>query len=79
MSRSIKISYDNLATVTPSDSADIAVTKAIMIGATGTLAVITDDGTTLTITGLAVGVFHPIAVRRVLSTGTTATSIVAAY
>lgn len=71
--------YSDAQTITPSDSAFIAPTKGIMIGATGTLAITTAKGTTLTITGLAVGTIHPISAIKVLSTGTTATNIVSFY
>lgn len=69
--------YNSAVLVTPSDTADIPLSKGIMIGGTGTLAVITQANQTLTLTGLAVGVIHPIAVRRVLSAGTSATNIAA--
>lgn len=63
--------------ITPSDSTDLSeVTRAISLEVAGTLAIITQDGTTITIPGLAVGVLHPIGAQRVLSTGTTATGIV---
>lgn len=69
--------YNSAALVTPSDTVDIAVTKGLMIGGTGALAVIMSSGQQLIITGLAVGVIHQMAVRRVLAAGTAATNIVA--
>lgn len=54
-------------------------TSKVLIGAAGTLAVTTLGGQTLTITGLAVGVWHDMAVTKILVTGTTATSILAGW
>ena len=65
--------------ITPSDSTDLSeVTRAISFGTVGTLRIITQDGTTLTIPSgaLAAGIMHPIGAQRVLSTGTTAANIV---
>lgn len=67
--------------VTTSDSTDLArgATKALYIGGAGNVAVITSGGDTITFTAITVGSFHPISVKRVLATGTTATNIVAVY
>ena len=79
MSRAVNVdNYTSISNVTPSDSADIQLTRGILIGVTGTLAVITASNETITITGLAVGVIHPLCVRRVLATGTSAT-VISAY
>lgn len=71
------------ASVTPSNTTDLnSATRGIYVGASGDLAVIfaaDADASTVTLVGLAAGVWHPMQVRRVLSTGTTATSIVAGY
>ncbi|MEO3947624.1 hypothetical protein [Gorillibacterium sp. CAU 1737] len=73
------------ATVTPSDTLDLSIpsglngTKYICVGVSGDLSVITSGGDTVTLKAVAAGIFHPISVRRVLSTGTTATGIVAVY
>jgi hypothetical protein len=77
-------SIKSAAAVTPSDSTDIytGVTRGLYVGATGDVSVIfagDADASSVVLTGLAAGVWHPIQVRRVLSTGTTATSIVAGY
>jgi hypothetical protein len=67
--------------ITPADS-DIAFAgplfpRGISIGIVGTLHITTMDGSELTFAAseLATGLIHPIAVRRVWSTGTTATGI----
>lgn len=67
--------------ITKNDSADLAfVTRGIYVGGSGDLAVILDaDSSAVTFVGLAAGVIHPLAVKRVMSTGTTATSIVGVY
>jgi hypothetical protein len=66
--------------VTPNDSTDLpgGVTRAIMVGADGDVVVNYANGTSDTLYLLA-GVVHPIQVARIKSTGTTATSIKAAY
>lgn len=69
------------AAVTPSDTTDLTIyAKALWIGGDGTLTVIPVDNTDNAPVTFAVpqGVF-PVQVRRVLSTGTTATGIVALY
>ena len=65
-------------TVTTSNS-QIVPTRAVYVGGVGNLTVITANGQTVLITAPAVGVFHPIAVTHIKSTGTTATTIIAAF
>lgn len=67
--------------VTPNDSADLTTvpTKGIYVGVTGDLKVTLNDGSTVTFTSLSSGVIHPLSVKRVWATGTTATSILAVY
>jgi hypothetical protein len=65
--------------VTPSDTADVPLTVArgLYVGVAGDVSVILAENTApVTIPGLAAGIWHPMAVRRVRSTGTTATGIV---
>jgi len=65
--------------ITPDDATDIAtVSRAIYVGVSGNLKVTLLGGEDITFVGLAAGVFHPIRATRIWSTGTTATSIVAA-
>lgn len=69
-----------LRAVTPNDTNDLplGVCKALHIGAGGTIAVIAaDDSSSVTLT-VQEGVL-PVRVKRVLATGTTASSIVALY
>ncbi|MFQ3251793.1 MAG: hypothetical protein ACI9U6_000067 [Loktanella salsilacus] len=64
--------------VTPDDSADLThVTRALYVGCGGDLRVVMADGATVTFAALAVG-WHPVRVRRLLATGTSATLITGA-
>ncbi len=62
--------------ITPNDSTLIEPTRGIMVGVSGNLAVTMVDGVDVTWPAVAAGVLHPISAIRILSTGTTATSIV---
>lgn len=48
----------------------------LYVGVTGDVSLIEWDGTTITLTGLVAGVWHPIYSLQVNSAGTTATNIV---
>lgn len=62
--------------VTPSDTTVIEpLTRGVLVTVAGALAVEYADGTQHTIGEVAQGVIHPMQVRKVLSTGTTATGI----
>jgi hypothetical protein len=64
--------------VTPSDTADLPKTaNALFVGGAGDVAIVTTGGDSLTFT-VPAGVVLPFKARRVLSTGTTATNIIAA-
>ena len=77
------------AAVTPSDTVDIpnpftaAAESAddclLFVGGGGDVAVIDAGGSTTTFVGVPSGTFFPHHVKRVLSTGTTATNIVALW
>lgn len=64
--------------ITPSDTVDITggILRGFYVGVSGDVAVIMADGSTVTWPALAAGVPHPIQVKRILATGTTATGIV---
>jgi hypothetical protein len=63
--------------IAPSDSADLTeVTRALFIGAAGSVSVVMASGAALTFSNLAGGTVLPIRARQVKATGTTATSIV---
>ena len=77
--------YTRAVAVTPNDTTDLAeVTRALNVhkgtgGSTTDIAVImAGDSSSITLT-FAVGTTIPIRVRRVLSTGTDATRVVALY
>lgn len=76
-SRDIASAYDAVA-VTKSDSTVIPATRGLYIGVTGDVAVRMAQGNTATFTAVANGII-PIQVDKVLSTGTTATGIIALY
>lgn len=63
--------------VTPSDTADLPeFARGFKVGTTGTVAFMGWDGVIVSDPGAYVaGVFHWIACKRILSTGTTATQI----
>lgn len=74
------VSAHSALAVTPNDSTVIPVTRALYIGAGGTIVVtMAEDGNNVTFINLPEGTIFPIQVSKVLSTGTTATSIVALY
>lgn len=68
----------SVASVTPSDATALdPIPRALYIGATGDVAVITPDGATATFVGVPTGAIIPVRAKYVKTTGTTATSIVA--
>lgn len=72
------------AAVTPSDTADLATKdnqypRALWVGGPGNVALVTPDGAVSTLEGVAAGTLLPIQTRRVNSTNTTATLMVAIY
>jgi hypothetical protein len=64
--------------VVVSDSTIIPVTRGLFVGTGGNVAVRMADGMTLTFTGVLAGIL-PLQVDRVLSTGTTASNMIALY
>jgi hypothetical protein len=52
--------------------------RGLYIGVTGNVAVMWEDGTTVTFPNVPVGIL-PVMVKKVLATGTTASGIVALY
>lgn len=71
---------ENMFAVTPSDSVDLAyASRGIYVGVSGDVQLKTINDDVITLVGLAAGVWHPIRARRIYSTSTTATDIVAGY
>lgn len=73
------VSAYDAASVTPNDSTDIRPTRALFVGAAGDIKVDMALGTTLTFANVQAGSILPVQVKRVYSTDTTATDIVALY
>lgn len=72
--------YNLWATVTPSDSVDLPrLTRGLWVGGAGTLAAVMQNNQMPVALTVPAGAWLPMAVRRVNSTGTTATAIVALY
>lgn len=71
---------DHADAVTPDDANDLAnaAIKGLYVGGTGNIKVTTVRGDTVTFNSVPVG-FFDVAVKRVFSTGTTATNIIALY
>ena len=66
--------------VTPSNTVDIAATRALYVGGAGDVKVdMLDSGTAVIFAGVPAGSVIPIRVTRVYVADTTATSIVALY
>lgn len=62
--------------VTPSDTVDLTSPgRGLYVGVSGNIKIMYEDGTTDTFTNLADGMWHPMEITRVYSTGTTATDI----
>lgn len=64
--------------VTPSDSTTFAP-SAIYVGVSGNVAVVTANGDAATFVGVVGGGLLPVQVIKVMSTGTTAVSIIRVY
>ena len=63
--------------IVPVDDADLPeMTRAIYVGAFGTLSVTLASGTTITLESVASGTILPLRARRVLATSTSAAHIV---
>jgi metal-dependent HD superfamily phosphatase/phosphodiesterase len=69
------------AAVTPSDSTDLpnGVARALYIGGGGTVVLDTYTQTSLSFVGVQAGTILPVNVKRVRSTGTIATNLIALY
>ena len=66
--------------VTPSDTVDLAkYTRGIYVGGGGDLRIELINGDIVTFVELVAGVIHPIRVKKVFSTSTTATDILGVY
>jgi hypothetical protein len=70
----------NGSEVTASDAADLATaSRALYVGGAGAVKITTTLGDTITFSNVPGGAILPVCARRVWSTGTTATGIVAIW
>lgn len=76
MSQSLIQATDAVA-VTPNDSSDLDHVSVLYVGVGGHVKVTTRAGRDITFYNLNNGQFVPVQVRKVFSTGTTATNLVA--
>ena len=65
--------------ITPSDTVNIALTRAVYVGGSGDIVAIMGDGAKVTFAGAVAGSVLPLRVTRINSTDTTATNLVALY
>ena len=64
-------------TITPNDNTDLVeVTRALYIGGSGDVTLVTKSGTQVTFSNISSGSLLPVRVARILVTGTTANNIV---
>lgn len=57
----------------------VVTSRAVYVGATGSLSVKTLKGTTVTLVGLAAGVWHAMRVEQIITSGTDATDVLIGY
>jgi hypothetical protein len=75
--RGLTAPASNAFAIAPSDTLELAeTTRGLYIGGSGTVALVTKDGGTVTFAGLSAGTVLPVSAARVLATGTTATNLV---
>lgn len=81
MSRTDSSSAAGLYAVTPNDVNVLTpLPRALYVGVAGNVAVVAEDNTaSVVFVAVAAGQILPVRAKRVLSTGTTASSIVAMY
>lgn len=71
---------ESLVSITPHDSNKLTKPiRALYVGASGDVKIMDMAGATITLVGLAAGIFHPVCATQIFNTDTTATSIVGVY
>jgi hypothetical protein len=71
---------DRYEAVTPSDTVDLTKPcRSLYVGVAGNVVAVTTADDTVTFTGVVAGEILPIVAKRINSTSTTATDIVALY
>lgn len=73
------VSAFDAAAVTPSNSTDLAPTRALYVGTGGNLRVTTAYGADVVFANVPTGSILPVQVTRVWATNTTASSVIALY
>jgi hypothetical protein len=74
------ISIRNIVEIVPNDSTVLTnATKAIYVAATATVKLDTVGGQTVTLVGLASGIWHPIQATKIYSTGTSLASVMGSW
>lgn len=68
-----------LVALTKSDSATFSPTRGLYVGGAGDVAVVDLSGNSVTLVGALAGSVLPIRCTQLLSTGTTATNVIALY
>lgn len=81
MSRTSDSPASSAYAVTPSDTTVLSpLPRSLYVGAAGNVAIVPEDGTaSVVFVAVAAGQILPIRAKKVMSTGTTATNIVALY
>jgi len=74
--RGAKSVANTAQSITPADSDLTSPVEALWVGGSGNVKITTLDGSVVTLVGIIAGSLIPIAVKRVWSSDTTATSIV---
>lgn len=73
-------SSGGFSAVTPSDATLLDMTRGLYVGGAGAVAVLGwDDSVAVTFAAVPAGTILPVRVKKVMSTNTTATNIVALY
>lgn len=74
------LNYKGAAAVTPSDTVSFTrgVTQGIYVGVSGNISLLMEDGSTVSLLSVPIGLL-PVRALRVNATGTTATNMVAFY
>ena len=74
------ITIENVYDITTSDSVDLTYnTIAIYLGVSGNLRILDINGNDVVLKNLVAGIWHPIRVKKVFTTNTSASDIVGAY
>lgn len=66
----------NAVVITPSDTVNFIASKGVYLGVTGDLKADMSSGATVIFKSLQAGAIHPLSVKRIYATDTTATDIV---